>query len=138
MRNCSKGKLRLAISTALGLKGVKIAWNVMKVGVHACLSNMHPNIWSGLNFKNLVKLRLHRAVLLGFGLKMPKIPLNIVKVGMHSYFTNALLNLWWNFNSKRLFKVKLRLARIYVCLLNGYLNLLLNLISKKLENSVTF
>ena len=48
-------KLRRAVSTGLGLKGVKIAWNVAKVGVHACLSNMHPNIWSGLNSKNLVK-----------------------------------------------------------------------------------
>ena len=27
----------------------------MKVGVHACLSNMHPNVSSGLNNKNLVK-----------------------------------------------------------------------------------
>ena len=44
LRNCSKGKLRRALSTGLGLKGVKIAWNVVKVGVHACLSNMHPNI----------------------------------------------------------------------------------------------
>ena len=39
----------------VGLKGVKIAWNVTKGGVHACLSNMHPDIWSGLNSKNLVK-----------------------------------------------------------------------------------
>ena len=43
-RNCSKGKLHRAVSTGLGLKGVKIASNFTKVGVHACLSNMHPNI----------------------------------------------------------------------------------------------
>ena len=48
-------KLRRAVSTGLGLKGVKIAWNVVKVGIHACLSNMHPNTLSGLNSKNLVK-----------------------------------------------------------------------------------
>ena len=65
----------------------------MKVGVHVCLSNMHPNIRSGLNYKNLFKLILHHAVLLGFGLKMEKIALNIVIVGMHSYFPNADLNL---------------------------------------------
>ena len=35
--------------------GVKISWNVVKVGVHACLSNMHPNVSSGLNSKNQVK-----------------------------------------------------------------------------------
>ena len=56
LRNCSKGKLRRAVSTGLGLNGVKIAWNVVRVGVHACLSNMHPNIWSGLNSKNLVNV----------------------------------------------------------------------------------
>ena len=58
LRSCSKGKLRRAVSTRLGLKGVKIAWNVVKVGVHACLSNMHPNKWSGLNSKNLVKAEI--------------------------------------------------------------------------------
>ena len=55
LRNCSKGKLHRAVSTGLGLKGVKIALNVVKVGVHACLSNMHPNISSSFNAKNLVK-----------------------------------------------------------------------------------
>ena len=86
------------VSTWLGLKGVKIPRNVTKVGVHACLSNIHPKlrIWS--------KLRLHLEVLLGFGLKMPKIILNIVKVGMQSYLPNVHLNLWLNFNSKKLVK----------------------------------
>ena len=48
-------KLHRAVLTRLGLKGVKIARNVVKVGVHACLSNMHPNICSGFNSENLVK-----------------------------------------------------------------------------------
>ena len=39
-----KVKLRRAISQRLGLKGVKIARNVAKVGVHAYLSIGHPNI----------------------------------------------------------------------------------------------
>ena len=39
----------------MGLKAVKIAWNIAKVGVHAFLSNMHPNILSGFNSENLVK-----------------------------------------------------------------------------------
>ena len=81
------------VSIGLGLKGVKTARNVVKVGVHACLSNMHPNLRSSFNSENLLKASLHRAVLLGFALKMAKIALNIVKVGMHSYFPNADLNL---------------------------------------------
>ena len=46
IRNCSKVKLRHAFSLGLGLKVVKITGNVAKVGVHACLSNGHPNILS--------------------------------------------------------------------------------------------
>ena len=38
MRNYSKVKI------GLGLKMVKLAWNVEKVGVHACLFNEHPNL----------------------------------------------------------------------------------------------
>ena len=44
IRNCSKVKLRHAFLLQLGLKVVKIAWNTAKVGVHACLSNGHPNL----------------------------------------------------------------------------------------------
>ena len=44
VRNRSKVKLRHAVSTGLGLKGVKIARNVAKVGMHASLSHMHPNL----------------------------------------------------------------------------------------------
>ena len=43
IRICSKVKLRHALSLGLGLKVVKIAWDIVKVGVHACLSNGHPN-----------------------------------------------------------------------------------------------
>ena len=48
-------KLHHVVSIGLGLKGVKIARNIAKVGVHACLSNMHPNLWSSFNYENLVK-----------------------------------------------------------------------------------
>ena len=44
IKNCSKVKLGHAFSLGLGLKVVKIAWNVVKVGVHACLSNGNPNL----------------------------------------------------------------------------------------------
>ena len=86
IRNCSKVKLHHAFYLGLGLKVVKIDWKIVKVGVHACLSNGH------------------RVVLLGFGLKMPKIALSIVKVGMHSHLPNAHLNQSLNFNSKKLVK----------------------------------
>ena len=49
IRNCSKVKLCHAFSLGLGLKVVKIAWNITKVGVDACLSNGHPNLWSSFN-----------------------------------------------------------------------------------------
>ena len=80
IRNYSKVKI------GLGLKVVKIAWNVAKVGVHA-----NPNQVSII--RSWSKLKLHRVVLLGFGLKESKITLNITKVGMHSYLPNAHLNL---------------------------------------------
>ena len=44
IRNCLKVKLRHAFSLGLGLKMVKIAWNIVKVDVHAYLSNGHPNL----------------------------------------------------------------------------------------------
>ena len=49
-------KLLRAVSIGLSLKGVKIAQNIAKVGVHAFLSNIHPNLGSGFNSKNFVKV----------------------------------------------------------------------------------
>ena len=49
-------KLRCAVSQRLGLKGMEIARNVVKVGVHAFLSNGHPNLWSNFNSMKLVKI----------------------------------------------------------------------------------
>ena len=54
-RKWSKAKLRLAVSPMLGLKGVKIAQNITKFGVHACPSNGHPNLWSNFNSEKLVR-----------------------------------------------------------------------------------
>ena len=99
-----KGKLRRAVSTGLGLKGVKISWSVAKVGMHACLSNMHTNIWSGLNSKNLVKAEKASCSFVRVWLKDGEIALNIVKIGMYSYFPNADLNLWLNFNFEKFVK----------------------------------
>ena len=46
IRNYSKMQLCQAFSLALGLKVVKTDWNVAKVGMHACLSDGHPKVWS--------------------------------------------------------------------------------------------
>jgi len=97
-------KLCCAVSLGLGTKGVKIAQNVVKVGVHTRLSNGNPNLWSNLDFNKLVKIETRRPVSLGFGLKEAKITLTMVKVGVHSCLPNGHLNLWLNFNSKKLVK----------------------------------
>ena len=76
-------KLCHAVSLRLGLQGVTITQNVVKVGMHDQVSILRS--WS--------KVKLHHAVLLGFGLKESKITLNIMKVGVHSYLPNAHLNL---------------------------------------------
>ena len=65
-------KLRCVVSQRLGLKGVKIAWNVAKVEVHACLSNMHPNLSSSFNSKNLVKVKTPSCSLVRVWLKDAK------------------------------------------------------------------
>ena len=54
-RNWSKVKLTHAVSIELGLNEVKIAQNIVKVGMHAYLSNADPNLWSNLNFEKLFK-----------------------------------------------------------------------------------
>ena len=54
-RNWLKVKLHYVISLGLGLKRVKITRKVTKVGMHACLSNRHPNLQLNFNFEKLVK-----------------------------------------------------------------------------------
>ena len=48
-------KLRRAVFLGFGLKGVKIARNVVKVRVNASLSNGYPNPLSSFNYEKLVK-----------------------------------------------------------------------------------
>ena len=52
-RNWSKVKLCCAVLLGLGIKGVKITRNVVKVGMHTCLSNEHPNLWSNYKFQQV-------------------------------------------------------------------------------------
>ena len=53
-----KSELRHVVPIGLGLKGDKIARNIVKVGVHAYLSNIHQNLSSSFNSKNLVKSKI--------------------------------------------------------------------------------
>ena len=55
LRNCSKVKICHAFSLGYGLKKVKIAHNVVKVGMHGCISNKNLNLWSNFYSDNLVK-----------------------------------------------------------------------------------
>jgi hypothetical protein len=68
-RSWSKLKLDRAFSLDLGLKGEKIARNVMKVGVDACLPMGHPNLFSYFNFEKLVKVVTRPYVFATLGLK---------------------------------------------------------------------
>ena len=95
-------KLRCAVLLRLGLKGVKIFWNVSNVCMHACWSNWHPNLWSNLNSRNCSKGKLRRAVSIGLGLKGVKIAWNVVKVGVHACLSNMHPNIWSGLNSKNL------------------------------------
>ena len=104
LRNCSKGKLRRAVSTGLGLKGVKIDWNVAKVGVHACLSNMHPNIWSCLNSKNLVKVETASCSFVRVWIKNGENSSQNRESWHTLLFSKCGFNLWLNFNFDKLVK----------------------------------
>jgi hypothetical protein len=58
-----------AFSLDLGLKGVKIARNITKVGVDARLPMGHPNPFSNLNSEMLVKVETRSCVFARLGLK---------------------------------------------------------------------
>jgi hypothetical protein len=68
-RSWSKLKLDRAFSLKLGLKGVKIARNVTKVAVDACLPMGHPKLFSNFNSKNLIKVETRSCVFARLGLK---------------------------------------------------------------------
>ena len=48
-------KRNLAVLLGFGLKELKITMNIMKVGMHSYLSNVHLNLWSNFHLKKLVK-----------------------------------------------------------------------------------
>ena len=50
-----KMKLQRAVLLGFGLKEMKIALNIMKVGIHSYLPNAHLNLCSNFDSKKLVK-----------------------------------------------------------------------------------
>ena len=112
LRNCSKGKLRRAVSTRLGLKVVKIARNIVKLGVYAFLSNGHPirwsnghpNLWSNFNSEKLVKIETLLCIFARVGLKGGPNSLEHCKSWHARLFIKWASKLWWNFNSENLVK----------------------------------
>jgi hypothetical protein len=68
-RSWSNSKLDRAFSLDLGLKGEKIARNVTKVRVDACLPMGHPKIFSNFNSEKLIKVETRLCVFARLGLK---------------------------------------------------------------------
>ena len=86
-------KLCHAVYLRLGLKVVKIAQNITKVGVHDHLSNVHPNYDQISILRNWSEVKLRHAFSLELGLKVVKIAWNVVKFGVHSCLSNGHPNL---------------------------------------------
>ena len=97
-------KLCHAVLLILGLKGVKIAQKVTKVGVHGYLSNRDPNLCSNFNSEKLVRSETSSFIFARVGLEGVQIARTIAKVGVHVFISNGHPNLLSNFNSDNLVK----------------------------------
>ena len=86
-------KLRHAVSLRLVLQGVKIAENVVKVGVHSYLSNGHPNLSSNFNSEKLVRSETSLFIFARVGLEGIQIAWTIAKLGVHVFISNGHPNL---------------------------------------------
>ena len=115
-------KLYRAVSTGLGLKGVKISRNLAKVGVHVCLSNMHPNLWSSFNSENFVKAKTPSCSFVRVWLKDAENSSqhheswNVLLCSKHAFKSRL------NFNSKKLVKSKTPLCNFAKLGVKGFEN----------------
>ena len=64
----------------VGIQGGEIAWNVVKVGVHSCLSNGNSNFFSNINSKKSLKIETPSYGFDRVGIKGVKTDPNVVKV----------------------------------------------------------
>ena len=99
-------KLRCAVFLRLGLKGVKIFWNVSKICMHAFWSNWHLNLWSNLNFKKLLERETPSCVFNGVGLKEGQNSLKRHESSVHACLSNMHPNIWSGLNFKNLVKAE--------------------------------
>ena len=103
-RKLLKVKLHRVFSLEFSLKRVQIAQNIAKIGVHACISNRHPNLWSNFNYEKLVRSETPSCIFARVGLEGVQMARTIAKVGMHIFISNSHPNLWSNFNYESLVK----------------------------------
>ena len=68
--------------TKVGLQGGEIAWNVVKVDVHPCLSNGNSNLFSNLNSKKSLKIETSSYGFDRVEIKGVKTYPNVVKVSV--------------------------------------------------------
>ena len=64
----------------------EIAWNIMKVDVHSCLSNGHSILFSNLNSKKSLKIETSSYGFDMVGIKGVKTYSNVVKVGVQACY----------------------------------------------------
>ena len=88
-----KSETPLCGFTKVGVKGGEIAQSVMKVGVHASLSNGHPNLCSNFNSEKLVRSETPSCIFARVGLKGVQIARIIAKVGVLVFISNEHPNL---------------------------------------------
>ena len=103
-RKLSNVKLHRAFFLEFALKQVQIAQNIAKFGVHTCISNEHPNLWSNFNYEKLVRSETPLFIFARVALEGVQIAHTIEKVGLHVLISNGHPNLWSNLNSKNLVK----------------------------------
>jgi len=154
-------KLHHAVSLWLGLNGVKIAQNITKVGLHACLSNGHPNLWSNFNSVKLVKSETPSCGFSRVGFKRGQNSSSVAKVGMHAcqsmfiwIYDQILISrnqskvklhrailLWYGLNWVKLAQNVTKFG-VHACLWNGHPNqwsniILRNWLKVKLRHAVS-
>ena len=78
----------------------KIAPNLMRIGVHAYLSNGYLHPLSKINSEKVDK-RSYFQIWFDQPLTRAKIAPNIIKIGLHAYLSNGNLNTFPKLNSEK-------------------------------------
>ena len=81
----------------------KITPNIIKIGVHAYLSNGYRNLLSKLNSEKVAKSAYFKPWFDNPCMRF-KIAPNLIKIGFHAYLSNGYLNPLSNLNSEKVNK----------------------------------